>query len=74
MGHHQDPSTISQTHQNKPLLLERMVGIVQQSGEFIIEDGFGFFKGYAMLFLINSVFATVPRKGLDSHNYNIFTI
>ncbi len=50
-----------------------MIRVVNQNRIYIIEDCFGFFKGHAMLLLIDCILVFIPLKQNSIHNYIIIT-
>ncbi len=74
MTHNQQICFSAETQKNKPLLLFRMIRVINQQCIFIIEYCLRFLKRYSMLSLINNVFVGVPFEIQLIHNYNIIIV
>ena len=64
----------AQSEQDKPIFIARMVGIGNEFGSLVGEDGLRLFKPDAVLLEVGSRFCRVPLKTQFSHGWIITTM
>ena len=70
MTHNQETHPLTHAEENHPLFILRVVWIVNESCELIIEYRLGFKKRNAMFLLIDPIFSFIPSECDSCHIHN----
>jgi hypothetical protein len=68
------PQCAAQAKKHKAFFIFRVIGIVDQLGALIDEDGLGFVEAHAVLLGVRSGFAFVPLKAKCAHAGSVTTL
>jgi hypothetical protein len=75
VANHKRSQGVTETHENEPLFIVRVIRIINEAGVVIVEDRLSLLEGNAVLADIGAVLTGIPfEPEVVTHHYSIPTL